>query len=95
MVYLLHFEKPYCHARHYMGFTDNLDRRLAEHRNGSGSRLMEVISQAGIGWELARTWPKGDRALERKLKKQKHAWRHCPICRAERHMREVIELSKE
>jgi hypothetical protein len=40
-----------------------------------------VITAAGIGWELVRTWP-ANRAFERRLKRQGGLSRHCPICRA-------------
>jgi predicted GIY-YIG superfamily endonuclease len=84
MVYLLHFERPYFHARHYIGFTnDRIEQRLEEHKKGDGARLMQVITQAGIGFEVARTW-EGDRSLERQLKNRKNAARLCPICRAEK-----------
>ena len=82
MVYLIHFNTRLAHAQHYMGSTDSLKRRLAEHASGNGSRLMQVIGQAGITWQLARTWD-GGRTMERKLKRQKHGPRLCPICRKE------------
>jgi len=69
MVYLLHFERPYRHARHYTGSTDDLTARLGAHRAGQGARLLAVIRAAGIGWDLARTWP-GGRVRERQLKRQ-------------------------
>ncbi len=47
-----------------------------------GARLLEVIAAAGIGWNLARLWPAGDRLLERRLKNWKKAWVLCPVCRA-------------
>lgn len=78
-VYLLHFDQPYKHARHYIGFAENLKKRLTLHAIGHGARLMEVIKAAGINWRLARTW-QGDRRLERKLKKRKHAALLCPFC---------------
>lgn len=81
MVYLLHFDKPYKHARHYLGSTDNLEERLARHLAGNGARLVEVITQAGIGFVVARTWV-GGRELERQLKRRKEGPRLCPICRA-------------
>lgn len=81
-VYLLHFDRPYHHARHYMGWTTNLDSRLSSHANGSGARLMEVLRTAGITFTLARTWV-GDRNFERTLKNRKCAPRLCPICREE------------
>ncbi len=81
--YLLHFDAPYRHARHYLGSTSDLEARLAEHAAGRGARLLEVITAAGISWELARTWP-GGRVDERRLKRQKSAPRLCPVCRAAR-----------
>ncbi len=78
-VYLIHFDKPYRHARHYLGYTNDLDARLAAHASGNGARLMEVIANAGITWQLARTWV-GERSLERRLKRQKNSPRLCPIC---------------
>jgi hypothetical protein len=85
-VYLIHFERPLGdldnprgQARHYLGYTTDLDARLAAHRSGNGSRLMEVVTQAGIGWELVRTWP-GDRGVERRLKNRHNSPRLCPIC---------------
>jgi hypothetical protein len=56
VVYLVHFSEPYRHARHYTGWTVDLEARLAEHRAGRGARLLQVVAQAGIGWTLARTW---------------------------------------
>lgn len=50
-IYLIHFEKPYKHARHYLGYTNDLEKRLARHRNGNGARLIDVINNAGIKWE--------------------------------------------
>jgi predicted GIY-YIG superfamily endonuclease len=83
VIYLLHFDKPFKHARHYCGWTQNLDARLKSHQAGAGARLLQVITQAGISWTLARTWP-GDRNRERQLKRQGGASRRCPICRAQR-----------
>jgi hypothetical protein len=79
-IYLLHFARPYRHARHSLGFAEDLERRLAQHR---GARLVQVVLGAGIGFEVARTWD-GDRRLERRLKNQRNApARLCPICRGE------------
>jgi predicted GIY-YIG superfamily endonuclease len=78
-VYLIHFNRAYRHAKHYLGYSENLDKRITDHLCGMGARLMEVITGAGIEWKVARTW-KGDRKLERKLKNRKHAPLLCPIC---------------
>jgi predicted GIY-YIG superfamily endonuclease len=82
-VYLLHFERPYRHARHYLGYAADLDMRLARHRAGRGARLVEVITEAGISFTLARTW-EGDRTMERRLKNRHASPRLCPLCRSER-----------
>ena len=79
-VYLLHFAHPYRHARHYLGYAEHLEQRLARHRAGTGDRLLEVISASGIDWRLARTWA-GSRTLERRLKGWHSGVRLCPICR--------------
>ena len=86
-VYLLHFETPYHHAQHYLGSTDNLDARLAEHRAGRGARLTQVIKNAGISFSLARTWS-GGREQERRLKRWKKSGDLCPICKANREKRD-------
>jgi predicted GIY-YIG superfamily endonuclease len=86
-VYLLHFDQRYEHAGHYTGWAEDLDRRLTEHLGGRAARLVEVISQAGIGFRLARTWPGVTRARERQLKRQGGASRYCPICQQDRKAR--------
>jgi predicted GIY-YIG superfamily endonuclease len=78
-VYLIHFEQPYQHAKHYLGFTTDLDARIADHRAGVGSRLLQVVNDAGIGWQVARTWT-GNRKFERQLKRRKEAPALCPVC---------------
>ncbi len=78
-VYLLHFDRPYRHARHYCGWTSDLPARLAAHRDGRGARLVEVITSAGIGFTVARTWA-GNRHRERALKRQGGLSRCCPLC---------------
>ena len=78
-IYLIHFDRAYRHARHYTGWTTNLDTRLSAHAHGHGARLLAVITAAGISWQLARTWT-GSRAFERALKRQGGAARRCPLC---------------
>src|SRR5438128_742130 len=78
-VYLLHFDHPYQHARHYTGWTDDLLDRLDRHARGCGARLMNVISGAGIGFVLVRVC-EGTRATERAIKNCGGAVRYCPAC---------------
>ena len=80
IVYLLHFERSYRHARHYIGFTQNLEQRLEEHRAGRGSPLVAAAIADGIDFQLAAIW-EGDRHDERRLHRQKNTRaRLCPLC---------------
>ena len=74
-----HLDAAYKHARHYTGWAIDLNARLEAHRTGRGARLMQVITDAGITWQLARTWP-GGRDLERAIKNRHNAPRICPLC---------------
>lgn len=78
-VYLLHFDRPYHHARHYIGWARDVDARLAVHATGHGARLLQVVHAAGISWTLARTWC-GTRDRERQIKRMGGASRLCPLC---------------
>jgi predicted GIY-YIG superfamily endonuclease len=79
-VYLLHFDEPFGHARHYCGWASDLHARLAHHAAGTGANLLRHVAAAGIGWTLVRTWP-GDRREERRLKRRGGATDRCPACR--------------
>lgn len=85
MIYLLHFDKPYKHARHYLGFVkgsgiEAMRKRLKKHDEGNGARLLQVITQAGIKYRVVRIWPDGTRTQERSMKCRGKG-RMCPICR--------------
>ena len=80
-VYLIHFDRPYKHARHYIGWAlgRDIDKRMAKHRSGTGARLLRVLKEQGIGWSVVQTWPDATRKVERKLK-NRGACRICPVC---------------
>lgn len=82
MVYLIHFEKKFYHAQHYIGFSKDelFKNRIEHHKSGSGSRLMRAVTKAGIGWKIARTWPNEDGNFERSLKNKKKSRLLCPCC---------------
>ena len=81
-VYLLHFERPYQHAQHYLGYSPRIADRLERHAAGTGARLTQVVKDAGIGWTLARVWPGATRQDERRLKRRGSGRRQCPTCKA-------------
>ena len=89
--YLLHFSEPLAHAAHYLGYSDDIARRFAQHlqvascqRHGrhdeawhKGSPLVCAAVRAGIAVRLVRVWPDQDRSFERKLH-HRHGSRLCP-----------------
>lgn len=82
-VYLIHFDQPLAHARHYIGWTvrESPLQRLRHHRRSHGARLLAVLNHLGIGYHVVRTWKRVDRAFERRLKNRKDATSLCPCCR--------------
>jgi hypothetical protein len=72
------------YAGHYWGWTDDLIRRISQHRNpnwtGAG-RLVQVALAAGLSFELAWLEYPATRGRERRLKNQGSAYRRCPLCR--------------
>jgi predicted GIY-YIG superfamily endonuclease len=83
LMYLLHFQRSYHHARHYLGYTENLEARLEAHRAGRGSPLVAAAVRDGTDFALAATW-EGDRHEERRLHRYRNSPRQlCPICRGE------------
>lgn len=85
-VYLLHFDDPLSHARHYLGSANQLLKRLTDHAAGDGARITQVLHERGLAWQLCRVWiprtpEKGEhRKLESILKNQHNGPRYCPIC---------------
>ena len=89
VVYTLHFHGdglPHgkqAPTRHYTGLASDLDARLARHRAGNGSRLMSVVAERHVGWELAQLIPcesySEAHELEARLKRHS-ATRRCPVC---------------
>ena len=86
-VYLVCFEPPIGDsanpkgsASHYLGWAEDVDGRMAEHRAGRGACILAACVEQGIAFEVVRTWAGVDRNFERRLKRQHNAWRHCPRC---------------
>lgn len=92
-VYLIHFSPAYKHAKHYLGYAENVESRFALHKVGGGARLTQVAVQAGCQLILARVWEDGDRQLERKLKNRKDAPALCPVCGLRFTLDDVEELA--
>jgi predicted GNAT family acetyltransferase/predicted GIY-YIG superfamily endonuclease len=82
-LYVIHFDEPIHHARHYCGCTTVPLGRLAQHAIGRGSRLTQVAKERGIGWELgglATCTLTELRRLERRMKDWHGSGPFCEIC---------------
>ena len=81
-VYLIHFDKPFGHAQHYVGVCKSerdVQERFREHGASNGSRLCRAAVQAGVKLMLARVWLDVPRYFELKLKGRGKR-KLCPIC---------------
>lgn len=81
--YLLHFEPSYKHAKHYLGYADDVEPRVHAHLHGRGARLTQVAHHAGVTMILVRVWVDATRKTERTFKNRSHVPILCPICRGE------------
>ncbi len=79
-LYLIHFKQKYEHAQHYIGLSNNVERRLEEHRSGQGNALMKAVTEAEIPWDVVRTWPDADRMFEVQIKSRHNSRKLCPVC---------------
>jgi predicted GIY-YIG superfamily endonuclease len=73
-------EDPRGKAAHYLGWAQNIEARIAQHRAGRGGRLPRAVMLAGYELRLVRTWPGATRQLERALKDCHRLAKVCPVC---------------
>jgi predicted GIY-YIG superfamily endonuclease len=81
--YLIHFSRRLHHAGHYIGFTTNFPRRMQEHRNNTGAKLLRALNIVGIVWKVVRVWPGVSNEFEYDLKALKKGPSLCPVCNPE------------
>lgn len=81
-VYILHLSRPLKHARHYIGFADNVKKRFNHHVAGTGSRFTQVCHEQGITLILARVFRGATRTDERRMKNGSRIRIRgkCPVC---------------
>lgn len=91
-VYLLHFERAYKHAQHYIGVArEDVNARIERHANGTSRvKLLAAVNGAGIKWHLVRVWEGAPWKFEVILKNRGGARRCCPVCRGESEIGKVV-----
>jgi putative endonuclease len=80
--YLLHFGRPVYGAQHYLGWSVDVSRRVRQHMNGQGARLVRQALRASVSVELVRVWVTHDSKQERVLKRRGAPKDYCPLCSA-------------
>lgn len=81
-IYLLHFDGPYKHAGHYLGWTAGaVGDRVDDHLAGRGSPLVAAAVAAKCEVKLVATWPDRTRRDERHEKSNGTLRRICPVCK--------------
>lgn len=92
-VYLIHLVPAIAHARHYVGSTSSLQKRMRCYAAGNADacKLIQAVHRRGGDWLLTAVWSfetiQEALAFEYSFKKSgrgKHtrkAVRHCPLCR--------------
>lgn len=82
-VYVIRLRRPLCHARHYVGWTVDLPRRIRQHLTGQGSHLLNAANAYGIGWDVVQVIRCAScseaQKLEQHIKRGAKITRWCPI----------------
>ena len=78
-VYIIHFSSYLSHARHYVGYADDIQARFQVHKSGQGAKILRACNQKGIDYKIVRVIM-GDRKMERRIKNTHNVKRYCPIC---------------
>lgn len=93
-VYLVHYNHPRHHIRHGLRFISGPAKMVRHlHRHLDPDAIDAQAAAAGTGFVLVRTWLGRDAAFERKLMRQKHHSRLCPVCNPERYARRTTKTA--
>lgn len=77
-------------AKHYLGWSNDLENRLREHRTGKGSKFTQAACRRGLTIRVAEVWT-GTRHLEKSIKRSRNLKRFCPLCQREQN-KDVLSL---
>lgn len=81
-VYIIHLDRKFGHAAHYVGWAKDVRKRLFHHRKGTGARFLLRVLEAGIGFSLVVRFA-GTKQDERRLKNTNNTKHYCPTCAAQ------------
>jgi predicted GIY-YIG superfamily endonuclease len=87
-IYLVHFSARTRQGhQHYLGWSEDVERRIAQHRSGGGAGETRRAVAEGLKLTVSQTW-KGTPGLETRLKEWHRGLRKsfahmCPLCPGE------------
>ena len=90
-VYLVHYQQPRAHHRHAVRVVNapsGVIRKLYRHLHEQP--IDPLATEQGIVFLHVRTWWGKGEAFDRKLKKQKHHSRLCPVCNPEGYLKRTV-----
>lgn len=79
-VYLVHLSRALHGARHYLGFSTNVQQRMKAHKAGRGAPLLGAAARRGISMRVVRQWRRRDGYFEQDLKRRYELADLCPVC---------------
>lgn len=70
MIYIIEIEPPLAHARFYLGYAKDVEKRLSKHLSGQGADIIRAAIERHRNLRLV-VLMEGDRETEAKYKRQK------------------------
>ena len=86
-LYIIHFSKPFKHARHYIGIAQDAEKRFERHLSGRGAVLIREAIKADIGIKFTKyiisthDGYSTAKAEEKRIKSHNNHKKRCPECR--------------
>jgi predicted GIY-YIG superfamily endonuclease len=88
-------KNKYRHTSHYSGSTNDLDRRIDEHKAGRSNSLVKRATVNGaklILYPFKQLWQARD--VEKKIKRNKNNTQYCPLCKGSRAIKRKYEVKE-
>ena len=90
IVYIIHFNEPYKHAKHYTGITNDFYLRMKAHLKGKGAKLPYIVLKSGIGmkffiWKNNLNFKEAKKEEKRIKKVIKNTARICKYCKQKKY----------
>lgn len=89
-VYLIHLAQPLAHAKHYLGYAEDIGARFERHCLGQGARILRACNLAKIDYTIEAVWVGASRDYERRMKNRKETHCLCPVCSPDTFLKKAV-----